>query len=253
MITEAEIQSIDFNSNSCVVRIPFFETLNTVNKIVIPAKFCTQPGIYNGYKVGDIVWVAFENGMPEGPIVIGKVFKSSNDENANGGNISCKNLTVNSTASLPITTKIDGALNKYGTLEAVINNLGTLQESTQTGKIYKQIEQSVGTWINNKTIYSKTFINKNASFLTNTNLIVASLGADMKIDEIIKLDCSVSYMKGLQYNFSNSIVPGSLSEPDGTVSFGVTKNSDGAGFIYGKSTTNTSSVTVTATIWYTKK
>ena len=59
MVTAAEIQSIDFTSNSCVVRIPFFETVNTIDPFTLEAKICIPPGIYNGYQVGDTVWVDF--------------------------------------------------------------------------------------------------------------------------------------------------------------------------------------------------
>ncbi len=78
MITEALIETIDFTANSCTVRIPLFETTNTVTKVVVPAHFCIQPGQVNGYKVGDMVWIAFENNMYQNPIIIGKLFTSLN-------------------------------------------------------------------------------------------------------------------------------------------------------------------------------
>ena len=74
MVTAAEIQSIDFTSNSCVIRIPFFETAGTLEPFISTAKICIQPGIYNGYKIGDTVWVDFINGDKEWPIVVGKIF-----------------------------------------------------------------------------------------------------------------------------------------------------------------------------------
>lgn len=55
MITEAEIQSVDYNANSCIVRMPFFETANTLQNVTAPAYFSVSPGNYNGYAAGDLV------------------------------------------------------------------------------------------------------------------------------------------------------------------------------------------------------
>ena len=123
MITEAEIQKVDFNSNSCTVRIPLFETVNTPQAIILDAKIAAIPGIVNGYKAGDIVWVAFENGHPETPIVISRVYSSFENEQANGGAVYCHNLQVEQNATIPNTTKITDVEASYNTLNKVVNSL----------------------------------------------------------------------------------------------------------------------------------
>jgi hypothetical protein len=54
MITKGIIKSIDYNGNTCTVRVPFFETANN-DEIISTAPISNTPGSYNGYKVDDIV------------------------------------------------------------------------------------------------------------------------------------------------------------------------------------------------------
>lgn len=94
MVTKAEIQSIDFNSNICQVRIPIFED-RTGNKVVCKATFAIPPGVYNGFQVGDVVYVAFEDGHISTPVVIGKLFLGTAAEASNlGGAINCSSFTL---------------------------------------------------------------------------------------------------------------------------------------------------------------
>ena len=126
MITEAEIQTIDFNSNSCTVRIPLFETVNTVDSVTVEAKFAIVPGFAHGYKVNDTVWVAFENGKPGQPIVIGKVFVSAEEEAKDGGSFTCEDFTAIKSASLPNTTIVEKVDSNYNTLNKIVNNLKSI-------------------------------------------------------------------------------------------------------------------------------
>ena len=127
MITEAEIQSIDYASNSCVVRIPFFETLNTMQDVVLPSRFAIQPGIYSGYKIGDVVWVAFEDGQAKNPIIIGKVFKGTSDEANSGGAINCSSLSVSKTATIPDSTTIQTSDSNFDSIKKIIEKIKNLQ------------------------------------------------------------------------------------------------------------------------------
>lgn len=54
MIVKGIIKSIDFNGNSCVVRMPFFETAGS-GEVTCEALISNIPGIYNGYKEDDVV------------------------------------------------------------------------------------------------------------------------------------------------------------------------------------------------------
>ena len=54
MITKGIIKSIDFNGNSCIVRMPYFETAGS-SEVVCEALVSNTPGVYNGYKENDVV------------------------------------------------------------------------------------------------------------------------------------------------------------------------------------------------------
>ena len=148
MITRGEIKSIDWTSNTCNVRIPLFETVGTKDEIIMPALFCTPPGICNGYSEGDIVWVGFEFGETYSKVVIlGKLFIDTNTEkNIRGSGITCADLIVKNSAILPINTKIDNylgtdvqntevALTKFETLQDIITAI-----SNQSVKITQLFE-----------------------------------------------------------------------------------------------------------------
>ena len=129
MVTQAEIQSIDFNSNSCTVRIPLFETAGTLEPFIAEAKICIQPGIYNGYKIGDTVWVDFINDIKNWPIVIGKIFKNQDDEKANTGSVIVSpSIKVSTYTSIPSTTEISGTFADFNTIQKIINSIKNIQE-----------------------------------------------------------------------------------------------------------------------------
>lgn len=141
MITKALIKSIDFSSNTCVVRIPLFEGSGNINEVTFPATFAITPGIYNSYKAGDIVQVAFENGELNNPVVIGKLYVSANNEkDSYRGAISCDSLNVSSQATLPLETKLSsnpgdktsvnvkGGYNAIKSLKDIILNIQDLNK-----------------------------------------------------------------------------------------------------------------------------
>lgn len=105
MITKGIIESIDFLSNTCMVRLPIFEGTTKI-PAVLPATFSITPGTYS-YKQADIVYVGFENNALNRPIVLGKLFIDSKTEADTSGTITCGTLTVKEQATLPISTKIE--------------------------------------------------------------------------------------------------------------------------------------------------
>jgi len=101
MLAKGIIDSIDFSSNTCIVRIPQFETANS-DPIILSATFSITPGMYNGYKENDVVWVAFENNRLEHPVVIGKLFLGTEKENKDPrGTINCMISTTSQKANIP--------------------------------------------------------------------------------------------------------------------------------------------------------
>lgn len=144
MITKAEILSIDFNSNKCAIRIPYFESAGTDGKITAEATFINPPGIYNGYKVGDIVLISFEDNRIHQPVIIGKLYLGANLEKQNtGGSINCESLVINKDLTLPISTKIEsaasekvatisGSLTTFKSIQEIINAITALQQKVST-------------------------------------------------------------------------------------------------------------------------
>ena len=106
MLTKAIIQSIDYTKNICRVRIPLFETAaRNVTPIETDAQINIVPGIYNSYKIGDIVFIGFEENKIDLPVILGKLFVSAASEAAScRGNLSGNSLAVTETAQLPHST-----------------------------------------------------------------------------------------------------------------------------------------------------
>jgi hypothetical protein len=69
------------------------------------AQFSIVPGIYNSYKVGDIVFIGFEESKMELPVILGKLFVSASAEAGSyRGNLSGNSLSITDTAQLPYST-----------------------------------------------------------------------------------------------------------------------------------------------------
>lgn len=53
MVTKGQIVSIQ--DNTCLVRIPYFETVISNENIILEAQIIIQPGCYNCYSKDDMV------------------------------------------------------------------------------------------------------------------------------------------------------------------------------------------------------
>lgn len=134
MVTKGIITSIDFNGNTCQVRIPFFETAGN-DPITGTAIVSNTPGSYNGYKVGDVVLVAFEDGKMHNPVIIGKLYLGAAKEKQDPrGTINVETTTASKSASLPadavLTANVDSNVpntnTPFGSLASIANNLNSL-------------------------------------------------------------------------------------------------------------------------------
>ena len=150
MTVKGIIQNINFNSNTCSVRLPYFENAGNTSEVVVNAVFSNTPGSYNGYKVGDVVFVEFENEDFDQAVVVGKLYLGAKEESANGrGAFNVSALTVNGTATIPITTKLSypgnsettvnvkNDLNTYKSIEDIAR--GLQKQETQIGSINAQL------------------------------------------------------------------------------------------------------------------
>ena len=144
MIVKGLIKTIDFSDNSCRVRLPIFETTASQGEVVLKAVFLTQPGMYNGYAEGDIVFVDFENDKLNQPVILGKLYLGATNEDTPTlkGGLTVSNLTVSTSAKLPIDTTL--VLDKTSTEVSVENGITSYKSITDIIKALYKTEASVG-------------------------------------------------------------------------------------------------------------
>ena len=143
MIVKGLIKTINFSDNSCTVRLPIFETAASQGEVILKAVMLTQPGLYNGYSEGDIVFVDFENDKLNQPIVLGKLYLGAAKEETSPvhSSLAVSNLTVTSKATLPIDTQL--VLEDTGNTVAVENGITTYKSLTDIIKALYKTETSV--------------------------------------------------------------------------------------------------------------
>ena len=152
MVTKGIIKSIDLLGNTCTVHIPFFETAGN-DPIIETATVSNTPGSYNGYKVGDVVYVAFEDGSMSTPVVIGKLFLGTEKEKADPRGVSnVEESSAAKKATLPADSKLTAEIDSnvpnttvpYSSLSSIANGLNKLntdvgQMDRDYGNRFKQV------------------------------------------------------------------------------------------------------------------
>lgn len=122
MITKAEILQLpkgaytDTNGNLVVdnkfkIYIPIFRRAgeskdSKLSASIMYATLMYNPGCENGYKVGDVVYVSFENNQMGKPVILGKLYLNKANESSNSSYIVGDNLSIVKTATLPLSTTI---------------------------------------------------------------------------------------------------------------------------------------------------
>ena len=146
MVTKGIIKSIDYNGNTCKVRVPILESACDDAEIVLSAIFSTTPGVFNGYKEKDVVIVSFEDNNYENAIILGKLYLGASKENEDPrGTVSCANLKSENQATIPLSSKlvydakdkntanVKGSYNDYKTLADIVDGLQT--QKTEIGSL----------------------------------------------------------------------------------------------------------------------
>lgn len=146
MITKGEIIRLPlFGNNKFLVRIPIFESAgmpedSTLGGNIMEATLCYQPGNFNGYRVGDKVFISFENNEMAHPIILGKLYTDNKEEFTNYSKGSA--LEITDYAKLPLTTQfgdeitaedILAHIRQIANLEAGQSNLISLLTPTLIG------------------------------------------------------------------------------------------------------------------------
>lgn len=131
MITLGIINSI--NIDSIAVRLPVFEASGSNENQILNCSICYNPGNLKGYKVGDIVYVGFENNQIDKPVVLGKLYKGEEE----ASNYSLANsLKVTENATLPYNTTI-GNLD-FSEIKSIFNEIMQLKD--YINQLKKEIE-----------------------------------------------------------------------------------------------------------------
>lgn len=166
MIVKGIIKSIDVQGNTCVVRMPSFETAGN-DEIVATATVSNSPGSYNGYKVDDVVWVAFENDQLECPVIIGKLYLGIEAERADPrGTLNVVDSKISRTAEIPFDTKLGRNLEPgmpktlapFNSLNSIASNLSAAevniaQNDRDYGNRFRQTFEAID---GNKTLIDQT-------------------------------------------------------------------------------------------------
>ena len=135
MITRGIIEKI-YDKDSVAVRLPLFDkaitsTKKTPTDQLGTASICVLPNCIPNVRVGDVVYVGFENNDRSKPVIIGYVYVDTEYSTRQG--ISAQSIDVLATASLPAETTIGNISSKsLATLIGARYNLqGQLDELSE--------------------------------------------------------------------------------------------------------------------------
>lgn len=152
MIIKGIIEQVDLLGNTCRVRLPFFESAGG-DKVVCDSTISIPPGIYGGFREGDVVMVAFEDGLMSKPVIIGRLFLGDKDEETRtGGVVRCDALIAKGHASIPASSEItsDPAKDVANPAESAtakkrLSELNYVPEGGSASEAYESAPVKIGT------------------------------------------------------------------------------------------------------------
>ena len=132
MIRKAIIEKLENNGYQARVRIPVLDRMPSSSSSVDTkelrlASICTQPGSNPAYKVGDIVFVDFENNNDGSPVILGCLYRNSAISSSN--NLNALSLNIDQHAVLPEDTIINDF--SFKNIAYYVNLLNALNEKVQ--------------------------------------------------------------------------------------------------------------------------
>lgn len=145
MLTKAIIKETNkIGDNKYLVYIPLFQLANqTEQDAIYEATLCTDDCINNSLKVGDVVFVDFEDNRYEKPVIQGKLFTTKENKEMTSQAI-FKTLKVNEKVDLNGDVSINGK--NYSTLFRGLKNLLDSSDNISIANVVEQLSQ-----INNNT------------------------------------------------------------------------------------------------------
>lgn len=159
MITKAVLMSKGETDNQWYVRIPIFESvgnsqaLTDVNSPTYLATASYTPGILRSYKVGDVVYVAFEDNELDNIVILNKLYPSDDSNEKASGYLNVDKLYVGSNAEFVGDVSFNGIkVATIGTHGQAISNLDniTQEQEQEIGEIDERVtnlEEMFGEWV----------------------------------------------------------------------------------------------------------
>ena len=123
MITKAIIRRLTTSEdNHFIVYVPYFQKANDTEDVAtVPATLVYIPGISNTLRVGDVVYVGFEDNYTSKPVILGKLFTGMDGKDKITTTLTTRTFEVIEKTSLPYSTNI-GDLN-INSLHTKLNHL----------------------------------------------------------------------------------------------------------------------------------
>lgn len=152
MITKATIKKLNTNENNhCLVFIPFLKKANDMtDDATLEATFTSISGIENTYKVGDVVYVEFEDNEYSRPVIVGKLYTDKENADEITTTIIAKASQITTTSKLPDSTYLGDS--DSDSLITKIERAEYLSESNYENKQDKLISGQTIKTINNESI-----------------------------------------------------------------------------------------------------
>ena len=104
MVTKGIILERIIGTNTYYVRIPYLET-SGVGESKLVATAANNPSIVEEYKIGDVVYINFEDHQADKPVIVGKLYVEASGPR---GSANFEALNVLTSVTLPADTTIGG-------------------------------------------------------------------------------------------------------------------------------------------------